>query len=146
MPKNSVPKVRQFSDEGIHSLFLPQPRFRERVTSSVPTYLEAPSRAKFLAPPPSRRDGSGESVDPTLVVGHCQEPFPKELHLGLAPCGGGRNHGAAAPDLPVELEHGDHRSFSQFRCDHRRASDGRAHALQASRMDRTVYSGGWRRA
>ena len=105
----------------------------------LPTYLEAPPRAKFLVPPPSRLDGSRESLGPTLVVGHFQEPFPEDLHLGLAPCGGGRNHAAAATDLPVELEHGDQRSFSQFRCDHRRASDGRAHALQAGRMDRTLH-------
>ena len=58
---------------------------------------------------------------------------------GFALCGGDRNHAAAAKDLPAELENGDRRFFSRFRCDHRRVSDGRAHTVQAGRMDRTLH-------
>jgi len=87
----------------------------------------------------------GSLLAQTLVVGRCREPFPEDLHLGPAPCGGGRNHAAAATDLPVELEHGD-QCFSHNSRATTVSVRWPRHALLAGRMDLTLHrrlDGSW---
>ena len=81
----------------------------------------------------------GESLGPTLAGGHLQDPFPKGLDLGLAPCGRGRIPAADCSNLAVALEDGTQCSLPQFGRDHRRASGGRAHARQRRPNDRTLH-------